>query len=136
MTREAETWYAAAGSRFIHNGDGRFATMFLKIGNAPTIQCIVHYSPTSGHLPAVRGRNLDKLDDLITASPDDNTLIIFTDANAAIGGRAGDDEPDDGVCGAFGNPHENIAGTALRQVLGLHQLFAPVTYYSQNLLGT
>ena len=59
-------------------------------------------------------------------------VIIFCDANAAIGGF----DPLDNVCGKFGIEKQDQPGIRLRQLLAMNNLCAPVTWSRQNIAGT
>jgi hypothetical protein len=130
LSQKAVLWYEAAGSRFVPI-NSRFATFRLLIGTT-TFYFIVWHAPTSAATPAIRQSNLDLLSDLTDKCGANETLIIMTEANAAIGPSSDQDR----VCGPHSSPHENIPGTHLRTMLAMHGLYAPVTYYPQKILGS
>jgi hypothetical protein len=60
-------------------------------------------------------------------------LVEGTDANASLGVRDRHDKNEaigrDRVMGRYGIPHVNAAGRKLLQMLGIHELCVPTSYF-------
>ena len=143
LSPEARHAWEEAGSQQLYFGTRIVATR-LKIYDARkrplTIFLVSAYAPDSSRPPEEHEEFEVQKQRCYESLGRSEILVEGTDANASLGVRDRHDNYEaigrDRVMGQYGIPHVNAAGRALLQMLGMHELCVPTSYFQKTSRGT